>query len=472
MLDKVLDYMEKYGMIELHSHILVGVSGGADSICLLDILDQLKDTFKLKITVVHIEHGVRGEASLRDMAFVESFCQKRGISCITEHHDMIGLAKEKGLSEEEAGRIIRYDAFDRIAKEVNASKIAVAHHGNDLAETMLFFLSRGTSLAGLAPMRPVRDRIIRPLLCVSRSEIEDYLKERGLSYCEDATNQDLEYARNRIRHQVLPELAEVNEQCVAHFASVSESYLLAEEVLNDAVSAAYSQYVEKRNEMEYAFSKELLSTCRRYVCYEVLKMGITNLTGRWKDVTKTHLEMLYNLFGLQVGRQINLPYGLIACRDYDGICLLQKDTFEQESKDEMEVAKSLYEVLPKQQTILLSDGKSLETRWISGDEKKELFPSKTYTKWFDYGIIKDNLVVRHAKDDDFMVINGDGGRKKIKKLFVDMKVPCKLRNQIWCLASGNQVFWAIGLRMSEDAKVCSSTEKIIEITLHGGETNE
>lgn len=471
MLNTIRNYIEKYEMIKQKDHILIGVSGGADSICLFDILYRLREEYQLTLTVVHIEHGVRGEDSLADMEYVKAICAKRNVMCICEQHDMPKVAKEQGLSEEEAGRMIRYEAFLRIANEIGAHRIAVAHHGNDLAETMLFFLSRGTSLAGLAPIRPVRGNIIRPLLCVERQDIERYLKEQGLDYCVDKTNDEIKYSRNLIRHHVIPELNKINTQSVAHFMDMQENYLMAEEVLQDVVCGAWNTYVECKEDV-ILFPNTLFLECRRYVRLEVIKKGIIKLAGRWKDMQKTHLEQMDHLFMLQVGRKIMLPYGIIAVRTYDGVELGYRKESGEKNPGKVTGTPVFACEVSVPCTLELNDGRILETRFVQEEAEKELFPVKTYTKWFDYDIIKNSLYIRHVLPDDYIVIDSNGGRKKIKKLLVDMKIPREERSKIMVLASGNEVFWAIGLRMGERAKVNQFTDKIIEITIHGGESNE
>ena len=213
--------MKQHGMLQGCTGVTAGVSGGADSVCMLLILKACCERRNLPRQVVHIEHGLRGEESLGDAAFVEDLCRKQDIPCTVLHKEVASLAAREGLSTEEAGRMARYEAFEEACPE--GGVIAVAHNMQDQAETVLFHLARGTGLDGLAGMQPVRGNIIRPLLCCGREEIEDWLRENGQTWRTDATNQDTAYSRNMLRHHVLPILQEeVNAQAIRHICEAAE----------------------------------------------------------------------------------------------------------------------------------------------------------------------------------------------------------------------------------------------------------
>ena len=186
--------------------ILCAVSGGADSMCLLHLLhNRGRD-----VVAAHFEHGIRGEESLRDAAFVQSWCREQGIPCVTGHGDAPGYAAEQGLSLEEAARALRYRFLEETAEEQGCDYIATAHNGDDNVETVLLNLTRGAGALGLSGIPPRRGKIIRPLLGVSRREIEDYLEKNAVPHVEDSSNQSDDYSRNRIRHRVVPVLRELN----------------------------------------------------------------------------------------------------------------------------------------------------------------------------------------------------------------------------------------------------------------------
>ena len=210
------------GMICQGDSVVVGVSGGADSVCLLSVLKNLQMSMALQLTAVHIHHGLRGEEADRDRDFVTALCEDMQIPCVCFQADIRAMAREQHLSEEEAGRKFRYDCFEEVRQERQASKIAVAHHRDDLAETVLLNLFRGSGLKGLSGIPMMRGCIVRPLLDVGRADIEAYLGRQGMSYRNDATNFETEYTRNRIRLDILPYVTEhINQAAVSHIAETA-----------------------------------------------------------------------------------------------------------------------------------------------------------------------------------------------------------------------------------------------------------
>lgn len=205
---KVLSFMKKNHMTDRGDSVLAAVSGGADSVCLLLLLHEMAAELGIKVFAFHMNHGIRGAEADRDERFVMELCERLNIPLTVAHEKVEEYAAERGLSGEEAGRILRYHHLGETAEKYQCAKIAVAHHEDDDAETVLLNLFRGSGLAGLSGIRPVRENIIRPLLCVSRKEIEEYLNEQELSWCEDSTNKENDYTRNKIRNELLPWVTE------------------------------------------------------------------------------------------------------------------------------------------------------------------------------------------------------------------------------------------------------------------------
>jgi len=224
IIQKVKKFMIQHQMIEAGDHLVVGVSGGADSICLLLVLLKLRDVLDYRISVVNVEHGIRGAEAEQDAEFVRSFCEKHRIQCHICHYQVPEYAHAHVMSDEEAGRVLRYQAFRDEKKKYPGQKvkIAVAHHLQDHAETMLFNLVRGTGIHGLAAIAPVNGDVIRPLLHISRQEIEAYLEQMGQDFCTDATNEMDVYSRNQIRHRVLPVLCEINGCAAEHMYQTAQ----------------------------------------------------------------------------------------------------------------------------------------------------------------------------------------------------------------------------------------------------------
>ena len=220
LLQKVTEYNKKYSMLQKGDSVLVGLSGGADSVCLLYILKELAEKLHFSVYALHVNHGIRGMEADADEQFAANLCNKLEVPFVSIKEDILDYAEKNRVSLEEGGRIVRYAAFERMKQEWGCTKIALAHHANDSAETMLFHLFRGGKLGGLAGIPPVREHIIRPLLCCNRKEIEGWLEERNISYCTDVSNFSEEYTRNKIRHRILAYAEEeINPKAVLHKSS-------------------------------------------------------------------------------------------------------------------------------------------------------------------------------------------------------------------------------------------------------------
>ena len=248
MRKRVEDFIRKQELFGTGAQVLAAVSGGADSVCLLYLLAQMREEWELEVRAVHVNHGLRGGEADRDAAFTENFCRALSVPCRVRQVDVRGLAASQGLSEEEAARNLRYQALEEEVESWEKEsgcpvRIAVAHHGDDNVETILHNLFRGSGLKGLGGIRPMRGRIVRPLLTVTRQEILDYLKEEGLEYCMDSTNGSGDYTRNRLRLQILPLIqSEVNERAAEHILQAAERMYQADVYLEEQARRWLLQY--------------------------------------------------------------------------------------------------------------------------------------------------------------------------------------------------------------------------------------
>lgn len=465
MISKVVDYITKYDIIKAHDHIIAGVSGGADSVCLFCVLLELQKSIDFCFEVVHIEHGIRGEASLYDADFTRSLCEKSGILCTVINVDVPTYALEHGLGHEEAARLLRYEAFVQRAMETDG-KIALAHHLEDNAETILFQMVRGSGLHGLSGMNPVRIdngiKYIRPLLCVSREEIETYLEKLGQKYCTDETNSDVNYDRNRIRHRILPELNKINDKAMSHINMTANKLSVIEDYLNQQVKSAVDDILSIKDE-KYIVDIKKLNNLHPAIKSECVLEIIGMAAGRKKDIADVHINQLIELSGMQSGKMINLPYSLLASREYNNIIIAKQDTDN--------VTKFHFEVIAdqiKKNFIELEKGQeSLEIDVFDFDGDFDKIPQKAYTKWVDYDKIKDGFCIRKRREGDFFINDSMGHRKKLKSFFTDEKIPVSKRDDIWLMAKGQEIIVVFGYRISEAYKVTSDTKKIVEVTYNG-----
>jgi len=467
MLQKIKAYVAEQNMIVKGDRIVAGVSGGADSVCLFDVLLQLQEEFELSLAVVHVHHGIRKEAQA-DEDYVRELCGERGVPFYSFHADVARIAQEEHLSEEEAGRQVRYRAFAQVLEEVfgGEGKIAVAHTQNDRAETVLFHLFRGTGVKGLTGIAPVRDRIIRPLLCVQREEVEAYLRERGVAYCQDATNATDAYTRNRIRHHVLSYAQEhICRDAVGHIARAAERLQAASDYLELQVEEAFRETVAA-TEAGFQMKEVKWRGLHVFLQKELIHKVFGELVESAKDITAVHIQMVSDLFDRQSGRMVQLPYGIVAVRNYEGICIGQNTQACGITTAEEETLS-----LEGQGGAIRFGGYQMQYRVFENEKGANIMPDipkNDCTKWFDYDKIKQYPVLRYRRSGDFLNIHAQGGKKTLKQYMIDEKIPREKRAHIPVLAQGEQILWVVGYRMSEDIKISPQTKMIMEIQILGG----
>lgn len=465
MIEKVLQFVRKQHMIEDGDRVLAGVSGGADSVCMLLVLCQLKKEIEFELRVFHVEHGIRGEESRKDCAFVEALCRQKQIPCKSVSIDVPAKAKEMGMTMEEAARTLRYEAMGREAEDWGNAKIAVAHNRNDDAETVLFHLVRGTGLRGLGGIAPVRANIIRPLLETDRKEILEFLEKEGQDYCTDSTNSNLDYSRNRIRNEVLPQLTLINSQTTAHIQQASDMIRMAAAYIEEQAAAATKECLVIEEDCVRIKEKELMSR-QELIRKEILQKALTELSGSRKDIEKKHLEQIEELFCRQAGKCSSLPYGIEACRTYEGVRLSR----EKRPKILTEIQFSQKELQQLEEGVLQKGEFTL--RLLKNHDNFIKISPKTYTKWFDYDKIRGDLSARSRREGDYFVCNQQGNEQKLNRFFINEKIEAEKRDSIWLLAEGTHILWIVGYRISNYYKVQKETKRILEVQFNGGREND
>ena len=468
--EKVFSYMERHGMLEAGDRVVLGVSGGADSVCLLFVLLEYARRVPVALSVVHINHGIRAEAG-EDACFVEELCGREGLPFTLVREDVRARAVQWRCSEEEAGRQVRYEAFDRAARDFGGNKIAVAHNCNDRGETMLFHLFRGSGLRGLSGIPPVRGRIIRPLLCLERPLIEAYLGERGIPFRRDATNDQDDYTRNRIRRHILPYAErEIAPGCVASMARTAELLSEDEDYLEGQTKVAAESCAEKESS---GFRVSLRSFRELHPALQkrTLHMLVKELSPGQRDISYVHIGDLLTLFEREGNREICLPFGIRGRREYEWV-VLERSVPETECLPKERGAET---ALPWEELVpgacILTEGFFGRAR-ISLFEKKEInskdIPQNECTKWFDCDRIKKSLVLRTRQSGDYLTIAaGDGGlaHKSLKDYMIARKIPRQERDRIPVLAEGNHILWLAGYRISEYYKITGNTKRILQVQL-------
>jgi len=461
---KVRKYVEENHLIVSGDVLVVGISGGADSVCLHYLLLELKKYLDFRFVAVHVNHNLRGEEADKDQEFVIELCKKTQIPVSVVSKDVKEIARQKKISLEEAGRIARYEAFLEEADAVGANKIVLAHHQDDLAETMVHHLVRGTGISGLCSIKPVSGNRIRPLLCLTRNEIEEYLKKRKSKWQTDSSNLEDDYTRNKIRHHVISYLCEeINPQTVSHMAETAKELQEIENILENLVENISEKMIE-RSENQTIFREDLKMESA-YVQRRIFLEEMKRLSGARKDFSRVHGQDVTGLWNRQVGKKISLPYHLEAVREYEGICI-QRVSFH---RNNLSTKQSILSPIQIPGEICIGQYQ-IFTCVLQG--KKERIVEKTYTKWFDYDKIVNSLEFRHRKTGDIIRVHPSGGSKKLKDYFIDRKIPSEKRDDLWLLADGSEIVWIIGDRISEKYKVSDMTTKILYVEIKGGDFHE
>ncbi len=478
MVDKVKKYIEQHQMIQKGDTIILGISGGADSVCLLFVLLELQAMYEIQIVGVHVNHNLRGEDAVRDQKFVEHICKEYQVPCVVVSVNVKEEAILRKKSIEEAGRDVRKEAFAKACVEIangtikkacagtenGTIKIATAHHQNDNAETMLMNLARGTGLSGLTGIQPVCGTHIRPLLCVSRNEIEEFLSFKNQKYCIDHTNDENVYTRNAVRNLIVPQLEKsVNAQTVNHMNQSMEELSKIEAYIQGQTQEMWRLCVkEKTEENGLIICKDPLQKQPDILRERVMKQALEQVAKCQKDITRNHITQLLELLEKQVGRQIHLPYGVIGQRVYDGIELYVKN--EMESLENSLINGMKMEIPGK---TYLSDGSVIETEILLMCGKSEM-QETPYTKYFECDIISEIPYIRKRDTGDYIVINENGNRQTIKKYYVTNKVQEQLRDRIPLITIGNEVLWIVGYRRSSNHVTNKNTNKVLKIEYRGG----
>ncbi len=468
MIDKIKAFCRQKELLYQGDRILLGLSGGADSTCLFLVLLELAMEWGITLLPVHINHNLRGEAAKEDETFCKELCKKYGLHLLVVSVEVENLAKTNGWTIEEAGRNARYEAFMKLAKEHNCNKIAVAHHKNDQAETVLFQLLRGSRLKGLSGMSVKNGTIIRPLLCMTREEIEQYLQEKNQTYCIDLTNFEEEYTRNLIRGKMIPTAKRVQVKAVEHIVETADYLQRVEQYLEHQTEELYLQTVTEHNGVEISISQ--LLCVDTLLAERVIYKALCKVMGQKKDITSVYVTRCMELMKKQTGKEIHLQQGIIAKRNYEKLWIGQKNEAQAYY---YEVQQFPFEVeLPKGMGKLSLSLCKVEENHLNIEEKLWIIPNCTYTKWFDYDKIDSSIVLKTPDREDTIVLYTDGRKKRVFDVLANAKVPKEERMAYWILAEGNRAIWIPGIRNSEAYRVTKETKCILIATIDGGKKHE
>lgn len=461
MKEKVIKFIQEQMLINENDKILVALSGGPDSVCLLHILYDLKDVLKIQLAAAHVNHMLRGKDSERDQEFTKNLCNELKIEYYCKKVDIDIIAKEKNISHELAGREERYKFFEEIIEREKYNKVAIAHNLNDNAETVLMRIMRGSGLEGLIGIKAKRgDKIIRPILCLNRDEIEKYISSNNIATCLDKTNLEKDYSRNKVRLDLIPYMKEnFNNEIISTLNRMSNVLDIDNDFIENEVQNVFEDFVSMNVHDITCINKELFSKHSAIVT-RVIKRCLIVTSGSYMNFESKHILEVINLASFETGKKIHLPNGLIAENVYGDIFLKKKDELTHEKAFEVFIKKENLNNLEVEFTDY-----SVKFEIILNKNNKQI-SNNSLIKYFDYDKIKEDIEIRTRKDGDKFKPLGMKGSKKLKDIFINLKIPREERELIPLVCFDSEIAWVVGYRVSETYKICSETQNILKISVN------
>lgn len=459
IINSVRQTIKRENLIEKNDKILIALSGGPDSICLLDIMIKLKDEYNLTLYAAHLNHRIRGIDAQEDSLFCQKICKKNNVMFFVKNIDIPELAVQQSRGVEEVARDVRYDMFFDIKNKLGINKIAVAHNLDDQAETMLMKMFRGSGIQGLRGIDYKRkDGIIRPLLDIYKSQINEYCDVNNLNPRIDKTNFESDYSRNKVRLDLIPYIennyCENIKQILSRTANViRDDYNYIEEVSKEH----YELLVKNKSDDEIILDLPLLKNTDTAIQKRVIRLAILDIMGNLNNIENVHIVDSLSLLEKSDGKIINLPKNLKAYIKNEDYVITTKNQENEEITYE-------YKIEINGKTVVNEIGLTVTTSVLPAKDSLAL-PVSKYIKVFDYDKIVGSLYVRSRKIGDKLSPIGLTGTKKIKDILINKKIPADTKYMFPIISDDEQILWLLGYRISENYKIDDSTQRVIRIQL-------
>lgn len=475
MLGKIRKTIRKYEMLNPGDHVVAAVSGGPDSVALLQVLIRLAPEYDLTLTAAHLNHGLRGSESDAEEQLVRRLSEEKGIPCAVKRVDLSAIRKgeRRKRSLEDIGREERYQFFTELAAEAGATRIALGHHRGDQAETVLMNLIRGSGLEGLKGILPVRDGcIIRPLIEVGREEILDFLRTERLPFLEDSSNSQDLFLRNRIRHELIPMLQDRYNPQIIHSLNRLAGIARRED---DCLQSAVSRILEKRRIASSAEGEKMeidiseIQDLHEALQYRLIKVLLESRISPHFRISFKHIQSVMDLCreGKTDGLLI-LPGNVVVRREYGKLTFSSSDssiTHTRSSSEEEKRGKGFFYPVQVPGIVRIAElGRVIKTEFV--EKREDLFSGESKNSaCFDFDKVEGPLVIRNRREGDRFQPLGMAGTKKLKAYFIDEKIPRRQRDHIPLVADRHSVIWIAGLRLSERVRIEEKTRHIVKIEM-------
>jgi tRNA(Ile)-lysidine synthase len=462
----VIETIERHRMLDPKDNVLVGVSGGADSVALLHLMAALMPVMDLRLGVAHLNHGLRADASDREAGFVEQLCRKLAMPF---HYEKVDLGRRRGSLEERARRA-RYRFYRRLLHEHGYTKLALGHQADDNAESVLLHLLRGSGIRGLSGIPPKRGpAIVRPLIETSRSQIEAYLKSHGIAHIEDASNTDMRFQRNRIRHQLMPLLQrDYNPNICAGLnrlaALCRDEQAWLQSILQPLVESVRIDSGADRLELSAHRLLDAPPAAQR----RLVRMALRDWMGDLKRVGLDHIDAVIDLLRThRAGSRLNLPRQIVAERTVDGVRFVTSARRGGDIHDADSGFNYTLPLPPGREALLPIPEAGCRLKFTiaprPGIERQQR--AVEHVAWFDMDSLEFPLTVRNHRPGDRLSPFGLQGTQKVKKVFIDRKIPRGERGRVPIVAQGDTILWIAGIRRGSAAPVLETTQHVLKIEM-------
>jgi len=444
--------------------VLVAISAGPDSTALLHALAQLRPILGLRLRAAHVHHGIRGREADLDARAAAALARKLKVPFSLRKVDARAYARDHKLSLETAARELRYAALEAVASRCRADRIATGHTLDDQAETVLLNLTRGAGPRGLAGIPPIRGRIIRPLLDLSRAEVERYLKAEGLRYRSDPSNADVAHTRNRIRHQLMPALRRLQPAITSHLSRLATIMRAEDEFMSEQAEAAFASVASCRsNKRQVAIRLDAFTALPPALQRRVIRQAIANIKGDELDLDLERVEAVMHLARAgRTGAVVELPGGICAQRGYEELVIRRASDNESEAVSNLEprISNTQEWLLPIPGELCIPE---LDLRIAARPSRSKTVPTDPARALMDAEIVPGPLLIRARRPGDRFQPIGAKGTMKLQDFLVNAKVPRAERDRVPVVLSGGRIVWLVGHRISNDAKVTAGTRRTVRL---------
>jgi tRNA(Ile)-lysidine synthase len=474
-LAKLLETIEKtivsYGMLKPKESVIIGVSGGPDSVALLHALFLIAPRFSLKLGVAHLNHCLRRNDSDKDAQFVEVLAKKYDLPCYIHKKDVRKYRMENKYSLEEAARSVRYTFLNNVANTMQYNKIAVGHHSDDNAELILMNLFRGSGTQGLSGIPPVRDhKIIRPLIKLNRSEIIDFLIQNKLEYVSDASNSDTKYFRNRVRNDLIPLLKTAYNPKISETLNRLSSIIRSEEEwIDDVVHPFFEKALLDVQENYIILSVTMLNQYHPALQRRIIRMTIEEIKGDLRRIRFVNISSAIGLLDKNSAYgKIDLPDRIGIQRDQDALYVFkEKRKLRDISKkfNHSETFTFEYQVEKPDSVCIREIGATIKFTEMRIEKSPDYRYTGQHTSFFDKDTLSFPMIIRNFRPGDAFQPLGVGGTQKLKKFFIDKKVYRSDRIKCPILLSRGKIIWVVGHRIDESVKMTPSTRNVLKVEL-------